>query len=210
MHLITIIWTLVCAIIIIGYPFYLYNKSSTTIKTEEKNNTIPFSDTVELLSFDLRNQPPSWSFILEVPQITEDILYNNPILFYLESDSYCLKLPLNNATMGYTASIHKNTGKVYLTFKSLVDDVSNFCVPSWHLSKLKILIIKSHDKRRYGEWGLKHHKLSLYKELKQADININNYEDVLIYFSNIAAIDFKGHFSEPTIRIENHELSSTG
>lgn len=210
MHLITIIWTLVCAIIIIGYPLYLYNRSSANVEIEKKNNTVLFSDRVELLSFDLRNQSPSWSFILEVPQITEDILYNNPILFYLESESYCLKLPLNNATMGYTASIHKNTGKVYLTFKSLVDGVSNFCVPAWHLSKLKILIIKSHDKRIYGDWGAKPRKHTIYKVLKKAGININDYEDVLGYFSNIASIDFKGHFSKPKIHLENHELSSTG
>ena len=47
-------------------------------------------NTVELLSFDIREQLPGWSFALDVPQITEKILHNNPILFYLESLNHIL------------------------------------------------------------------------------------------------------------------------
>src|SRR5690606_9877597 len=146
----TILWTLVCAAIIIGYPIYLFNKSSSMIeKVEYPKSTV--SNTVELLSFDIREQLPGWSFTLDVPQITEDVLHNNPILFYLESDDNCLKLPLNNASMGYRANDYKNIGKAYVTFKTVNDGVSNFYVPSWHLSKRKVLIIKTKDKRIYGD-----------------------------------------------------------
>ncbi len=228
MHLLTIVWTLICAAVIIGYPIYLFKKSPSTIETIKECSHFMASNTVELLSFDLKRLSPGWSFALDVPQITEEVLYNNPILFYLETDDNCLKLPLNNATLGYAANIHKNVGKVYITFKSLSDGVSNFYVPAWHLSKLKILIIKSRDKRIYGDWGAKPDKSLIYKGLKKAGININDYEDILGYFSNIAAIDFKGHFSNtspkihssrrkasalkerPALKIENTELSSTG
>jgi hypothetical protein len=152
------------------------------------------SNTVELLSFDIREHLPGWSFTLDVPQITEEVLLNNPMLFYLESEENCLKLPLNNATLGYTAHVYKNIGKVYVTFKSLQDGVSNFYVPAWHLSKLKILIIKSRDKRIYGDWGTKPEKSPIHQGIAKAGVNIHDYEDMLGYFSNIATIDFKGHF----------------
>ncbi|WP_431130168.1 hypothetical protein, partial [Flagellimonas flava] len=97
---------------------------------------------VELLSCDLRGQLPSWSISLDVPQITEVVLCNNPILFYLETEESHLKMPLNNEALGYTANVYKNTGKGYLTFKCLKDSVSSFHVPAWHANQLKILIIK--------------------------------------------------------------------
>lgn len=216
MLLFTIIWTLICAAIIIGYPIYLFNKSSSF--TDHQG--LMSSNTVELLSFDIREQLPGWSFSLDVPQITEDILFNNPILFYLESEETCLKLPISNTSMGYTANVYKNVGKVYVTFKSLQDGVSNFYVPAWHLTKLKILIIKSKDKRIYGDWGAKPDRSTIHKGLAKAGVNIHDYEDILGYFSNIATIDFKGHFKTraqkrrnpnlPTIPKHDEELCSTG
>ncbi|WP_036382020.1 hypothetical protein [Muricauda sp. MAR_2010_75] len=197
MQLFTIIWTLVCAAIIIGYPIYLFNRSSSATENDSAHSGPLPCNTVELLSFDITHQLPGWSFTIDVPQITEEVLYNNPILFYLESEDTCLKLPFNNGILGYSASVYKNVGKVYVTFKSLSDGVSNFYIPAWHLSKLKILIIKSRDKRIYGDWGAKPNKSPIHKGLIKAGININDYEDILGYFSNIAAIDFKGHFVAP-------------
>ncbi|SNY95453.1 hypothetical protein [Flagellimonas pacifica] len=224
MHLLIIIWTLICASVIMGYPIYLLNKSHLTIEASKKNSPLLASNTVELLSFDLSNQLPGWSFSLDVPEITEEVLLNNPILFYLESDDSCLKLPLDNSSLGYSANVYKNTGKVYVTFKSLADQVSNFYVPSWHLNKLKILIIKSKDKRLYGDWNTITDKSSIYKALRKAKVNIEDYEDILGYFSNIASIDFKGHIKAPkpgkqmrsssyklaATNKMNHELCSTG
>ena len=197
MQLFTIIWTLVCAAIIIGYPLYLFNRPFAP-NIMHKENEKGRSNTVELLSIDITKQLPGWSFTLEVPQITEEVLNGNPILFYLESKEACLKLPLNNTEMGYTANVYKNVGKVYVTFKSLNDGVTNFYVPAWHLSKLKILIIKSNDKKIYGNWAIKSEKSLIHRNLKRAGINWNSYEDILGYLSNIAAIDFKGHFVAPS------------
>lgn len=194
MHLLTIIWTLLCAAIIIGYPIYLINKSASLIKNHKEFYRSSAPNAIELLSFDIREQLPGWSFTLDVPQITEKILHNNPILFYLESEDSCLKLPLNNAAMGYKVNVYKNVGKVYVTFKSIKDGVSNFYVPTWHLKKLKVLIIKSRDKRVYGDWEANPHKSIIHQNLQKSGININDYEDVLGYFSNITSIDFKGHF----------------
>lgn len=220
MQVLTIVWTLICAAVIIGYPLFLFNRSTSLMEMTKERAALLSTNTVELLSFDVKNQLPGWSFSINVPEITEEVLYNDPILFYLESDDTCRKLPLNNATLGYTANVYKNVGKVYVTFKSLQDGVSNFYVPAWHLSKLKVLIIKSRDKRIYGDWGAKPEKSEIHKGLKKAGININDYEDVLGYFSNIAAIDFKGHFTvsppkranhkQPTFHTPIHELSSTG
>jgi len=216
MLLFTIIWTLICAAIIIGYPLYLFNKSATPDQQLGQIST----NTVELISFDIREQLPGWSFSIDVPQLTEDIVYNNPVLFYLESENACLKLPLSNAAMGYTAHVHKNVGKVYVTFKSLQDGVSNFYVPAWHLSKLKILIIKSKDKRIYGDWAAKPDKSPVQKRLAKAGVNVHDYEDLLGYVSNIAAIDFKGHFKTrkpakpntqiPTLHRQDQELCPVG
>lgn len=187
MHLITIIWTLICAIIIIGYPLYLLNKSNSMTISQMDQPTNRLANTVELLSFDIREQLPGWSFTLDIPQITEEVLHENPILFYLESEEACLKLPLNNCKVGYRANVYKNVGKIYVTFKSLKDGVSNFYVPPHHLKKLKVLIIKpaepSISKQMVANQNLAH-----------AGININDYEDVLGYLSNLARIDFKGHF----------------
>ncbi|MBO0342431.1 MAG: hypothetical protein VX798_06760 [Bacteroidota bacterium] len=194
MLLLTIIWTLICAAIIIGYPVYLINKSDPLTGSHKKFHQRIEPDIVELLSFDIREQLPGWSLTLDVPQITEEILQGSPILFYLESDGSCIKLPMHNARMGYTANVYKNVGKVYVTFKSIKDGVSNFYVPNWHLKKIKILIIKSRDQKFYADWGIKPHRSTIHKSLTNAGVNINDYEEVLGYFSNIATIDFKGHF----------------
>ena len=194
MHLLTIFWTLICATVIIGYPIYLINKSNSALKDHEESRGKNTPNTVELLSFDIREQLPNWSFTIDVPQITEEVLNKNPILFYLESDDSCLKLPLRNNSIGYTAKVYKNVGKVYVTFKSIKDGVTNFYVPTWHLKKLKILIIRSNDTRLNGNWENKVNKSVVHNSLAKAGININDYEDILGYFSNIASIDFKGHF----------------
>ncbi|MEX0313529.1 MAG: hypothetical protein AB3N18_05085 [Allomuricauda sp.] len=187
MHLLTIIWTLICAAIIVGYPMYLLNKSTDTRDKTNAHFFFEASNAVELISFDLQNQLPGWSLNLDVPQITEEVLYNNPILFYLELEDSYTKLPTKNSELGYKANIYKNVGKVYITFKSLADEVSNFYVPAWHLSKLKILIIKPH-----GNGITTKHEV--YKKLQRARVNIENYDDVLGHLSNVAQINFKGHF----------------
>ncbi|MCK0160876.1 hypothetical protein [Allomuricauda sp. F6463D] len=207
MHLLTIIWTLLCALIIIGYPLYLLKRSATTTKRHGELYEPKTQNTVELLSFDIREQLPGWSITLDVPQITEEILNNNPILFYLESDESCLKLPLNNATMGYKVNVYKNVGKVYVTFKSVKDGVSNFYIPTWHLKKLKVLIIKSKDKRINGDWDVRSNGSLIHKNLKKSGINVNDYEDVLGYFSNITSIDFKGHYIARIPNKQFHNLS---
>ncbi|WP_420603068.1 hypothetical protein [Flagellimonas sp.] len=211
MHLLIIVWTFICASIIMGYPIYLLNKSYVASESIREMSSFFASNTIELISFDVCHQLPGWSLSLDVPQITEEILHNSPILFYLESNDSCQKLPVNNIAIGYSAKVYKNVGKVYITFKSLADEVSNFYVPSWHLNKLKILIIKSRDKRLYGDWETVTDKSAIYKGLKKAGVDINNYDDILGYFSNIASIDFKGHFKESTSKHQkqkpSHKLS---
>lgn len=224
MHLLTIIWTLICALVIIGYPLYLLNKSAALVRKHQENLVAKEPNTVELLSFDIRKKLPGWSFSLDIPQLTEDILRESPILFYLESEDTCLKLPMSNTTMGYKANVYKNVGKVYVTFKSLKDGVSHFYVPNWHLSKLKVLIIKPQDRKIDGENNILQSKAMIQKNLTNSGININDYEDVLGYLSNITSIDFKGHFipqktkgnKMPTKRVnpkkpklENEELYAT-
>ena len=208
MHLLTIIWTLICAVVIIGYPLYLLNKSASLLKDHQKKSIAKEPNTVELLSFDITEQLPGWSFSLDVPQITEKTLRENPVLFYLEAEDTCLKLPLNNTAMGYKANVYKNVGKVYVTFKSLKDGVSHFYVPTWHLKKLKVLIIKSKDKRIYENSEISSNKFKI-NNLTNAGININDYEDVLGYLSNIASIDFKGHFIAKLPRRKKVQTVST-
>nr|WP_299170459.1 hypothetical protein [uncultured Allomuricauda sp.] len=191
MHVLTIIWALFCATLILGYPMYLLHKSSRSIEDLNKPQSLLKSDTIELISFEVSHLMPGWSFKLDVPQITEEVLQNNPILFYLESSDSCLKLPFNNGAMGYSANIYKNVGRVYVTFKSLVDGVSNFYIPSWHINKLKIMVVRTTNLK--GESNIESKKAAIYKALQKAKININNYEEVLEHLSNIVTIDFKGH-----------------
>lgn len=194
MLLFTIIWTLICATIIIGYPLYLFNTPSTFDRIPTSIQKLKESNTVELISFDIRDFLPGWSVCLEVPQLTEEVIHNNTILFYLESEENCLKLPLNNATFGYTAHVYKNVGKVYVTFKSLQDGVTNFYVPAWHLRKLKILIIRSKDSELKSGWDFKNNLSSNQLRVGNNLVNLQDYEDMLGYFSNVSTIDFKGHF----------------
>ncbi|MGX1931282.1 hypothetical protein [Flagellimonas sp. 2504JD4-2] len=207
MHLLTIIWTLFCASLIMGYPLYLLHKSSKFIEIANEQSFLVKSNMVELISFDLSHHLPGWSIKLDVPQITEEVLYNNLLLFYLESSDSCLKLPLSNGTLGYTASVYKNVGKVYVTFKSLVDGVSNFYAPSCHISKLKILIVKPILDVSEGQTIPKTAKADMYKSLQKAKVNINQYEEVIEYLSNIAMIEYKG-YSTRALSGENQNLDT--
>lgn len=192
MHNLTILWALFCASVIVGYPIYLYHRSSMLLQKAKRSVVLKANNRVELLSFDLSGQLPSWSISLDVPQISEEVLCSNPILFYLETEDSHLKLPLNNEALGYTAQVYKNTGKVYLTFKCLKDSVSNFHVPAWHANRLKILIIKP---RHVGalDQGKDSYKVQVYKELKKAKINLSHFEEVLGYFNPMATVDQPVH-----------------
>ncbi|MEM6865235.1 MAG: hypothetical protein AAF575_08630 [Bacteroidota bacterium] len=194
MYLLVIVWAFICAFLIIAYPIYLYKKSSPSsfLNENELENSI---NQVELYSFDLKNKPMGWSLTLKIPEITEEVLFENTILFYLETDETCLKLPINNATLGYTANVFKNIGKVYLTFKCLKDGVTNYSTPPCHLHSLKVLLLKSQcslsiNSKIYNSPG--NHRA--YQLLKLANINIHDYEETLGYLSNISKIHFKGHY----------------
>ncbi|TAI47207.1 hypothetical protein [Flagellimonas allohymeniacidonis] len=206
MHLITIIWALICALIIISYPIYIYNKSKIVPSEKPKPLHLVHQHTVDLISVDLTTSKTGWSFTVDLPQITQEVLRQCTILFYLETDETCLKLPLNNASKGYVAEIFKNVGKIYLTFKCLADGVSNYHVPMEHLQKLKVLVIKNNTGNSRLKVSLK--KSILYQKIKDAGVNINMYEDTLIYLSNMADIDFKGYKTNVVKLSELQELSS--
>nr|WP_299382825.1 hypothetical protein [Allomuricauda sp.] len=182
MHYFSILWALFCAALIIGYPVYLYHQSMLLLKKSKKSAAIKASHKLELLSFDIRDQLPGWSVSLEVPQITEDVLGHCPILFYLETEETFLKLPVNNQALGYTAEVYKNTGKVYLTFKCLKDSVSNFHVPCWHATHLKILIIKPRLLGSLAPQSNTSYKTLVHQTLQAAKINLSQYGEVLSYF----------------------------
>lgn len=60
------------------------------------------------------------------------------------------------------------------------------------------MIIKFSDERIYGNWGASPSNCTIHKSLAKAGIKINDFEDVLGHFSNIASIDFKGHYVAKT------------
>ena len=185
MHQLTIIWSLFCASLIIGYPIYLYHKSLDFLHKVKKAKSSRVNNYVELLSFDLASQLPSWSISLNVPQITDEVLGYCPILFYLESEDGHLKLPLNNIAQDYTAQVYKNTGKVYVTFKCLKDGVSNYHVPAWHAKTLKIIIIKPSQANVLERNGKESFKTRTHKSLLSAGVNLANYESVLSYYNSL-------------------------
>lgn len=207
MHLVTIIWALICAMVIVAYPLYVFNKIKKVSPTNKESDITPLSYDyiLELISLDLRNTSTGWSFTIDIPQMSEENL-KHPILFYLETDETCLKLPLNNATLGYTAEVFKNVGKVYLTFKCLKDGVSNYHIPKCHLKKLKVLVLK--PKRSNGKQESNFVKTTLSQLLKENKVNLNNYDDTLIYLSNIADFDFKGHKC-PVIKLTDQQTLSS-
>ncbi len=187
-----IIWTLICATAIIGYPIFLYNKGA-------KSNYLPnhhdklLLDSIILLGIDLKNRPPGWSFTLEIPELTEDILFSHTVLFYLETEETCLKLPINNETLGYSANIFKNVGKAYLTFKCVKDGVSNFTAPMCHLKSLKVLIVKQEIQPSNNFSVYSSEKYSLLYMLRATGVNIHQYEETLEYLSNFCEIDYRGY-----------------
>ncbi len=174
---------------------YLLNKAMNVESKAKGQYIYKPSDMVELISIDLNHQLPGWSLNLDIPQITEDVLFNNPILFYLESADSYLKLPMKNIDMGYSANIYKNVGKVYITFKSLKDDVSNFYVPTWHLTNLKILIVKPFEHVGLAKNNKRTSKQEIYRKLQKSGINIENYNEVLEYFGDKVEINFKRQYS---------------
>lgn len=193
MQLTIIIWTLICAIAIIAYPIFLSNKKTNSKAYSKRKNENLGLESLMLFSFDLKNRPLGWSFTLEIPELTENILMEDIIYFYLETEETCLKLPVHNEARGYTANVFKNVGKVYLTFKCIKDGVSNYSAPMCHLKSLKVLIIKSENlnpKNGSINNGVRH---SLHNILRASGINIHNYEQTLEYLSNFCQIDFKGY-----------------
>ncbi len=187
---------------------YLLNKAMNVESKAKGQYIYKPSDMVELISIDLNHQLPGWSLNLDIPQITEDVLFNNPILFYLESADSYLKLPMKNIDMGYSANIYKNVGKVYITFKSLKDDVSNFYIPTWHLTNLKILIVKPHEHGIMVENGKKNSKHEIYRKLQKAGVNIENYNEVKEYFGNKAEISFNGQYSNDKLNQGKRAITS--
>ncbi|WP_146129851.1 hypothetical protein [Flagellimonas meridianipacifica] len=166
-------------------------------------------DSVKLLLFDLRDRPLGWSSIIEIPELTKDVLQENTILFYLETEDTCLKLPVNNETLGYTANVFKNIGKVYLTFKCIKDGVSNYTAPMCHLKSLKMLIIKpeSFYPERSSVYGRKK-KYSIHNFLKANGVNIHDYEETLGCLSNFCKIDFSGyHKNRVSMSLKNQFVS---
>jgi len=192
MQLTIIIWTLICAIVILAYPVFLYRKSISTNR-RKKDNDFLLLNSIELFSFDLKDRPLGWSFTIKIPELTEDVLFEDIVLFYLETQETCIKLPVNNENLGYIANIFKNIGKVYLTFKCIKDGVSNYSAPICHLKSLKVLIIKSKTLPSKSK-AIKHYEnQTIYNVLKAAQINIHNYEETLEYLSNFCEIHFKGY-----------------
>ncbi|WP_422858723.1 hypothetical protein ACOKFD_15360 [Flagellimonas sp. S174] len=192
MQLTIIIWTLICATIIIAYPIFLYNRSSS-IRYSKKDDKRLMLEHIKLFTFDLRDRPLGWSCTLEIPELTQDVLYDTTVLFYLETEETCLKLPVNNETLGYTANVFKNIGKVYLTFKCIKDGVSNYNAPMCHLKSLKMLIVKSDNFHLKSNSIYSQKKYPLHYILKTKGINIHDYEETLEYLSNFCEIDFKGY-----------------
>lgn len=187
-----IIWTLVCAIIIIVYPVFLCRKSSNKTFLKKENELLSFNS-IELFSFDLKDGPLGWSFTIKIPELTEGVLFDNIVLFYLETEETCIKLPVNNESLGYTANVFKNIGKVYLTFKCIKDGVSNYSAPMCHLKSLKVLIIKPKTLDLNSKAIRRYENSTIYSVLKAAQVNIHDYEETLEYLSNFCEIHFKGY-----------------
>ncbi|MEM9078329.1 MAG: hypothetical protein AAGC43_14900 [Bacteroidota bacterium] len=192
MQLTIIIWTLVCAIIIIVYPIFLFGKSSRIDFSEKQDDLLPL-DSINLFSFDLKDRPLGWSFTIEIPELTEEVLFDNTVLFYLETEETCIKLPVNNESLGYTANVFKNVGKIYLTFKCIKDGVSNYSAPMCHLKSLKVLVVGPKFLYPKNKSIYQNEKYTIYNILKASRVNIHNYEETLEYLSNFCEIEFKGY-----------------
>ncbi len=192
MQLTIIIWTLVCALVIIAYPFFLFRKTAKSLKTVILKEQLSL-ESVSLFSFDLQNNSLGWSFSIDIPELTDEVLFDNTLLFYLETQETCLKLPINNEVLGYSANVFKNVGKVYLTFKCLKDGVSNYNAPSCHLKSLKVLMVQpaKSSTNRFSIYN--NRKNGIFRAFRIAGVNIHNYEETLGYLSNFCNINFKGH-----------------
>ena len=189
MHQIVLYWSLLCAFIVLAYPLYL-NARTKQKSDKSKPRGLPFlGDSVELYSFDLSERSNTWSFVLDIPEITEEVLKSHLIFSYLETEETCLKLPIHNASKGYTASVFQNIGKVYLTFKCLFDGVSNYNTPKCHVKSLKIILVKKRKNTKRNE--IASHD-ALRHRLREIGVNLNSYEDTVCYLSSLAQVEFKG------------------
>lgn len=204
MHQLVLYWSLLCAFIILAYPLYLTLRANGR-NHKSKPQGLPFlGDSVELYSFDLSKRNNAWSFTLEIPEITEEVLRSHQIFCYLETEETCLKLPVHNATKGYTADVFQNIGKVYVTFKCLFDGVSNYNTPKCHIKSLKMILVKRRRKAKRNE--ITSHD-ALRSRLREIGVNLNSYEDTVGYLSSLAQVEFKG-FRKNAIALPKNLIQS--
>lgn len=188
MFLPMIVWTLFCATIIIVYSLFLCKKENGFSEKKRNVNGVVFSESIEVHSYELVNNNSSWSYEINAPVLTDEIILNYPVLFYIKTSDGFVRVPNPSRKEGYKVSVSKKEGKVYLSFKSMVDEVSNFHLPSNYLIDLKVMIIKPEDNVSCSEWGAKTKEAIIFNKLRSVGVDVNDYESVLMHFNDLSKI----------------------
>lgn len=190
----TIVLVTLFSVIILAFPLIL-SKGSNSPKINNIFEAFSLRDKVELYSFEIKNECSGWSFIIDTPPLTSEVIDECPIFFYIELEDGYQKLPYKDLKSGFKVSVYKREKRIYLTCKSLVDNVSNYHLPSNFLKTIKILVINANKEKEYSKWGCKFKKAILHKKLENAGVDVGNYNDVLGHFTEASyLLQFKGHF----------------
>ncbi|MFD2551764.1 collagen-like protein [Bizionia sediminis] len=117
--------------------------------------------------------------VLMVPEITQDVLDNDVILSYFKPANSSLYYPMPGG--GYSARYitrpYYRVGQFYISFHNW--DGTDYSLPVGDILEMKIILIES-SSNKPGEAN--QGKQKIYNELRQAGVDINDYQAVSDYY----------------------------
>ncbi len=132
---------------------------------------------VRTLLFDI-SERSGLNFEIAVPEFTQAVINNDAILWYVEESNITYPIPGAGPNAAYVIRVFATVGNTRLNFNNW--DGTSFMLPVGGLDELKIVIIESTSGSSTG----KSSKEDVFEELKNAGVDINNYEEVIAYYNN--------------------------
>ncbi len=130
---------------------------------------------VQTLTYDISTES-GYSIYTTVPEFTQSVIDNDAILFYLKvNNSYLYSIPGPIGTI--VVQVVSSVGTNIIAFQNW-DGVA-FNISQGALTTLKIVIIESTSSKSAGN---NNPQQEIYTELKNAGVDINNYQDVCDYY----------------------------
>ncbi len=131
---------------------------------------------VQTLTYDISTES-GYAISTTVPEFTQSVLDNDAILFYLNylnSRFYPIPGPVYSIVIGVVSQVGTNG----LSFYNW--DGTSYNITAGYFNTLKIVIIESTSGKSAGN---NNPQQEIYTELKNAGVDINDYQDVCDYYA---------------------------